>query len=300
MRFGWTSIAFARLITIIITHIRRVATAIRHPKVVWKMPFNARTDSPFVRLKNIVSNAISVSAWVPSLLRWIWTVHRTHIQRTSTNTKSERNEFKIPENVPVCNTYNESDCVTPFLSSTLFSNRITNSIRMKHENPPESFVGMSWHVLASGDRFLLLRIPFRVRSESQILTQRNTPPASAPARTCDSPIKWYIFPGNSLCCCFSSLLPGRIPSPLCLRIWFFFYCIIICGHRHRDYTSFLWIWPGIKLNQMLMHTLRTYCCPDQQQKMVQIGRVDKRAAREVSPCCVWTAIDPFNMLPVAG
>lgn len=111
---------------------------------------------------------------------------------------------------------------------------------------------------------------------------------------------------------FSQAFFFAAPHASLVRVHFvygydFFHCIIICGHRERDYTPFLWIWPGIKLNQMLMHTLRTYCII---RKSYTDWSVDKTRARRTArvrsksrkkirfnSCSVWTTLDPFNMLP---
>lgn len=92
-----------------------------------------------------------------------------------------------------------------------------------------------------------------IRTDSQILTKRHTSVATPP-------ILWPTdqmihFPMHFFS---ASPLAGLVGVHFVYG-YDFFYCIIICGHRQRDYTPFLWIWPGIKLNQMLMHTLHTYC-----------------------------------------
>lgn len=120
--------------------------------------------------------------------------------------------------------------------------------------------------IASSVRLLLLDFIF----DSNRFTNIDTVAIATPPKLSftDGTIQ---FPRHFFCPRRCSIRSPVKFEPTLFTDMIFFYCIIICGHRHRDYTPFLWIWPGIKLNQMLMHTLCTYCIT----KTVQIGRTIK-------------------------
>lgn len=173
-----------------------------------------------------------------------------HSNREREKNNSKRTNSKYPKIFHL--RISMSDCSTPFLSFHF-----------------QRAFGWNWNEftrIASGVRLLLLDFIFDANQFTNIDTEKFIGRHRHATET-------VIYRWNDT---FSQIFFSTlVDAPLSgqVRVHFvygydFFYCIIICGHRHRDYTPFLWIWPGIKLNQMLMHTLCTYCIT----KTVQIGR----------------------------